>query len=348
MGKISKEEYEEAQEEDEFYLLNDVIGKGGLESAYESELRGEYGRRQVEVDSYGTLKSVVAEDADIPGRSLILSIDKDFQEFIRKRLEKTLQAVGSKAGTVVALDPQSGDVLALVSSPSFDPNLFAQGISQDEYSALLNDEGRPLFHRAVSGTYPPGSTVKPMVAAVALDEGVITQSDIIVDRGVIEVPHEYTPDIIYSFVGWNRDGLGAMDVFSAIAKSSDIYFYTISGGHNDRDGLGKERLAAGYRLFGLGSPLGIDMPGESAGLVLNRRMEDRSKRGVLVPRRHVPHGNWAGRCIVDSTSSCFLDFNACKRRNHVPASRCPEALRCNHRRHDGYSTGSAARESDFR
>ncbi len=267
VGRISQEEYDDADAKDSFYLLDDVIGKSGLEAQYEDPLRGTYGRRQVEVDSLGTLKSVVAEQAALPGASLVLSIDKDFQAFTRERLQGAMQAAGSKAGSVVALDPRTGDVLAMVSLPSYDPNLFARGISQEAYRALLADEGRPLFNRAVVGTYPPGSTIKPVVAATALEEGVITSSTTVVDRGSIQVQHEYNPAITYLFVGWNRAGLGTMNLFSAIAKSSDIYFYAVSGGYGDIAGLGRERLAAGFRKFGLGSRLGIDLPAEAPGLV---------------------------------------------------------------------------------
>ena len=267
VGSISREEYIEQSEAGDFYLLNDVIGKNGLESYYESELRGQYGRKQVEVDSLGTLKSIVAEEPDVSGESLILSIDKDFQAYSRERLQEAMDASGSKAGSVVAMDPRTGDILALVSLPAYDPNLFSEGISQKEYTQLLEDEGRPLFHRAVMGTYPPGSTVKPMVGAIAIDAGVVDATTTVEDRGQIRVQHEYNPEIFYTFVGWNRSGLGVMDFFSAVAKSSDIYFYVVSGGFEDREGLGKERLAEGYRSFGLGSPLGIDLPSEAGGLV---------------------------------------------------------------------------------
>lgn len=267
VGRISQEEYAQAQEQNQQYLLDDTIGKGGLESQYESLLRGVYGRRQVEVDSYGGLVHVAAQDAAVPGATLTLSIDAEFQQEAQRRLQATLDRFGSDAGAVVAMDPMTGRILALVSAPTFDPNLFVEGISQEQYSDLANDPQRPLFHRAVMGQYPPGSTVKPMLAAAAMDEGIITPQTTIIDEGVIQVPNQYDPSIVYEYVGYERRPLGPVNIYSAIARSSDIFFYYIAGGFGDFTGLGAHRLASAYTRFGMGSPLGIDLPSEASGRI---------------------------------------------------------------------------------
>jgi penicillin-binding protein 2 len=169
----------------------------------------------------------------------------------------------------VALDPRTGAVLALVSLPGYNNNLFAEGISNQDYQNLLNDKALPLFNRAIAGTYAPGSTVKPMVSIAALEENIVTENTVITDRGVLTIPNQFTPSILYNFYGWKRSGLGPMTVRSAIAESSDIYFYTVAGGHPSSSikGLGAEKLAEYYRKFGLGRQTGIDLQGEKTGVV---------------------------------------------------------------------------------
>src|SRR6185369_7803060 len=120
-------------------------------------------------------------------------------------------------------------ILALVSLPGFDNNLFAHGITSMAYSGLVNDKNLPLFNRALAGTYPPGSTVKPMVGLAALEEGIITPSTVINDRGVLVIPNQFDPSISYNFYGWTHTGLGAVNIYQAIAQSDDIYFYTVAG-----------------------------------------------------------------------------------------------------------------------
>jgi penicillin-binding protein 2 len=148
--------------------------------------------------------------------------------------------------------------------------MFARGISGNEYSALLNDPNNPLLNRVVGGTYPPGSTVKPMLAQAALEEGVVKPDTKVLDDGVVRIGS-------YSFYGYERSGLGIMDVYSAIAKSSDIYFYTVGGGNpkTDIQGLGPEKIAEWYKKFHLGAPLGIDIPNEKAGLVPDPEWKER-------------------------------------------------------------------------
>jgi penicillin-binding protein 2 len=265
IGKLSPEEYGVNAEDG--YLFSDVIGKNGIELTYESYLRGEHGKRQVEVDSLGRVEHVLATKDPQSGNNLVLSIDLDVQQKVAEFLEKGMRAAGSSKAVAVMIEPSTGNVLAMVDIPSYDNNLFSGGIAADAYRELLEDPHRPLFHQSVSGVYPPGSVIKPVVASAALQEGIVTPQTTIVDTGRISVPNQYNPDIVYDFVGWDLSGLGPMNVYSAIAKSSDIYFYTISGGFKDFEGLGLNRMIEYMTLYQLGARLGIDLPHEAAGLI---------------------------------------------------------------------------------
>jgi penicillin-binding protein 2 len=248
------------------YRQNDFIGKLGIELSYEKYLRGIDGERQVEVDASGRPVKVLGNLDPQPGDVVQLSINQGLQQVLYDSFIKHSPKV---RGAAVALNPKTGEVLALLSLPGFDNNLFAQGISSVDYQKLTSDASLPLFNRAISGTYPPGSTSKLMAATAALQEGIVTPSTVIVDRGVLVVPNQFIPGQEYRFNGWKPQGLGPMTVRSAIAQSSDIFFYTTAGGQPGTgiDGLGAEKLAAYYRKFGLGNTLGIDLQGEKPGLV---------------------------------------------------------------------------------
>ncbi len=258
-GKITQDELD--SHPDQGYMLNDYIGKTGLEIEYENYLRGIVGQRQIEIDAQGNYKKTLAEVPSSPGENIKLNIDYDLQKVIYDSLKKVLDSHNMTKGAAVATDPKTGKVLALVSFPSFDNNLFAQGISQTDYSALINNKDHPLLNRVIAGQYPPGSTVKPMMAMAGLSEGVITPETQIKDDGVIRVGN-------FTFYGYEHSGLGIMNVYSAIARSSDIYFYTLGGGRAGTNiaGLGPDRIAEWFRKFHVGSALGIDLPGEKNGL----------------------------------------------------------------------------------
>ncbi|MGE5298368.1 MAG: penicillin-binding protein 2 [Acidobacteriaceae bacterium] len=260
-GKINDDEMKEVAGKN--YLLNDYIGKTGLEQVYEDYLRGTPGQKPSEIDAQGKFKKNLPEIPAIPGKNIKLNIDYDLQKVLYDSLMKVMDKYKKTKAAAVATNPKTGQVLAFISLPGFDTNQFARGISQDEYKALSEDKSIPMLNRAISGTYPPGSTVKPMLAIAGLTEGVITPTTKILDDGVIRVGS-------FSFYGYARGGLGLMDVYSAIARSSDIFFYTVGGGSAKsvvKDGLGPERLAEWYRKFHLGSTLGIDLPQEKPGLV---------------------------------------------------------------------------------
>ncbi len=247
------------------YVLEDFVGKDGLEAQYESVLKGQNGTDRLEVDSAGRVVKSLGQRQPVPGQTLQLGIDKGLQEV----LYREFAARGRTKGAAVAIDVKTGEVRALVSVPGFDSNKFAPGISKKDYQKLLDDTGKPLFNRAIAAQLPPGSTVKMMVGLAALEEGVVKEDTVIVDTGKITVPNQYFPDIKYDFVGWKRTGLGPMTVRSAIARSSDIYFYIVGGGHPSSpvNPLGIDRLSAYYRKFALGRLSGIDLPGEKPGVV---------------------------------------------------------------------------------
>ncbi|MFH2105502.1 MAG: penicillin-binding protein 2, partial [Parcubacteria group bacterium] len=275
VGKITEAEFDELQTDD--YQSTDWLGKSGLENYYEQELRGQHGKEQVEVDSRGKVKEVVAVNEPVAGSDLILTIDKEIQIKINEIVTDSLEEIGAKKAAVVILEPHSGKILSLTSVPTYDNNVFTGGILSEDYDRLINDEDKPLFNRVVNGTYPPGSTIKPVVATAALEEGIINEHTVIEDTGSISVPNKYNPDVVYNFVGWNLAGLGPMDVYSAVAKSSDIYFYVVGGGYESREGLGAEKLEKYYQKFGLGSKTGIDLPGEKLGLIPTPEWKEKEK-----------------------------------------------------------------------
>jgi penicillin-binding protein 2 len=263
-GLISETEFNERTGQG--YEPNDFIGKSGIELSYEQYLRGVNGAKQVEVDASGRPVKVIGSIEPQPGHVVQLNINQGLQQVLYDAFQKNSTRV---KGAAVAMNPKTGEVLALLSLPGYDNNLFAHGISSVDYQKLTTDPLLPLFNRAIAGVFPPGSTVKPVVAAAALQEGVVKENTIINDRGVLVIPHQFDPNQRYNFYGWKRDGLGPMTVRSAIAKSSDIYFYTAVGGHPSSpiDGLGVERLSQYYRKFGAGKTTGIDLQGEKSGLV---------------------------------------------------------------------------------
>lgn len=275
-GKISQEELRKHKN----YLLNDYIGKAGLELYYENILRGKNGREQIEVSSIGKPVRILAKEEPEAGKNLILSINRDLQRKMYETLRDGMIKAGARRAAAIALNPQNGEILGMISLPSYDNNLFAKGISEEDYQRLNQDPDRPLFTRSISGTYPPGSTIKPVMAAAGLQEGIITKDTIINDTGVITVPHEYNPDIVYTFYGWNRGGLGPMNVFSALAKSSDIYFYILGGGQKSLGikGLGTEKIAEYFKKFGMESKLGIDLPNEAEGLIPTPKWKEEFKK----------------------------------------------------------------------
>ena len=260
IGRISAEEWKEKPE----YRPVDVIGKSGIEKSYESELKGISGREQIEVDASGKPVRFLARVEPVAGKNISLSIDWELQKQMYGAVKSQVERSGAKAGSGIALDPQTGEVLAAVNYPTYDANLFAKGIKQDEYNKLLNNDAKPLLNRVTSGNYPVGSVIKPFISAAALQENVVTSSTTISDNGKIEVQNIYDPSVVYTFKGWKPEGIGNVNVVRAIEQSSDIYFYQVGGGYKGFQGLGERRLLDWYSKFGFGKKTGLDIE-ESAG-----------------------------------------------------------------------------------
>jgi penicillin-binding protein 2 len=253
-GKIRPEELKDNPD----YILTDYIGKYGIEKSYESKLRGKNGTQRIEVDSVGKINREVGIIRPEPGSDLILNIDAELQKKIFDSISSILEKNQLKTAAAVAMNPKDGSVLAIVSNPSFDNNLFASGISSEQYRQLMEDSLRPMFNRAISGEYAPGSTVKPLLAGAALKEGTITEQTQVESRGGISIGG-------YTFGDWKAHGF--TDVRRAIAVSSDVFFYSVGGGYGNVRGLGMEKMKEYYNLFGLGSKTGIDIPGEEDGFI---------------------------------------------------------------------------------
>lgn len=263
-------------EQNPSYFLTEKIGKNGLEAIYEEILRGQPGRRFLEVDSLGRLKGEVAEQKPQDGQGLLLAVDSRLQEALYDSVKNVLRDRRLKKAAALALDPKTGGILAMVSFPDFDNNLFAQWLSAKDYDKLLNDPAQPLFNRAISGQYAPGSTIKPLIGSAALQEKVISPATKIFDSGELVLINQYNPDIVYRFADWKAHGV--VDIYSAIAQSCDVFFYTIGGGYGNIKGLGVDRLAQYFKLFGLGGILGIDLPGEAKGLVPDEQWKQSVKK----------------------------------------------------------------------
>lgn len=257
IGKINSQELKDNPD----YLMTDYIGKNGLEYSYEKWLKGKHGQRRVEVDSGGDIQEELGITNPQSGSKLILNINADLQkkayEILKKTLEENQEA---KAASLVAINPQNGGVMAMVNFPSYNNNLFSEGISQEAFSQLTEDERKPLLNRAASGEYPPGSIFKPMIAAAALEEKTIAQHTTINCPGNISIGQWNFPD-------WKAHGV--TDVKKAIAESCDVFFYSVGGGWEGIKGLGMNKMKNYVNLFGPGNLTGVDIPGESAGNVPN-------------------------------------------------------------------------------
>ena len=267
IGKISEADL--ANYDSAVYSLSDLVGKTGLEQIYETELRGTKGERRVEIDAGGRKIDVVSEEAAIPGENLVLGIDAALQQSLYDALAEKTAEVGSPGGAAVALDPRTGQIRALVSYPSYDANTFVQGISVDDYAVLTGDERKPLFNKAVSGEYPSGSTFKLIVAAAALQAGIVSEQTTVQSTGGVHVGPRVYED-------WKKGGHGTTDIYKALAESVNTYFYLAGGGTYNEEtreisgGLGIDRIHDYAEQFGLGQVTGIDLNSEASGFVPSR------------------------------------------------------------------------------
>jgi penicillin-binding protein 2 len=247
------------------YYDTEEKGLAGLEAAYNELLAGANGQLLTETDALGRVRS---EGTVVPAReggALALSIDADLERLFARAIADVAGREGFIAGAGVLMDVTTGAVRAIVSYPSYDPNVLANGGPSDVIAAYADNRGRPFLDHAVQGVYVPGSIVKPFVASGALTDGIITPNTIVEDPGFLSLPDPYHPGKTFIYKGWRA--LGLVDVRRAIAWSSDVFFYSVGGGFGSQRGLGIDRLAYWYQQFGLGAPTGIDLPSEAKGLV---------------------------------------------------------------------------------
>lgn len=257
VARINKKDLQKLSEagQDANYAATHFIGKLGVEKFHEEILHGQVGYQEVEVNSQGRIIRTLNFEPPIPGQDLVLNIDVNMQLEAQKALE-------GRRGSIVALDPSSGGVIALYSNPSYDPNLFVHGISSKNYKALLDSTDRPLINRATQGQYPPASTVKPHLALVGLEEEVITPEYRMFDRGRYQLKN-----VSHVWRDWNPHGHGWVNVTSAIEQSCDTYFWDMSYR------LGIDRISESMGEFGFGEYTGIDLYEESDGILPSRGLK---------------------------------------------------------------------------
>lgn len=247
------------------YYDTDETGLAGLEHMYDDQLTGKNGQLLTEVDALGRVRS---EGIVVPaqvGRTIALSLDANLERLFARAIVETANRTGFIAGAGVIMEVDTGAVRAIVSHPSYDPNVMVGGGPAEVIASYSTNQGRPFLDHAVQGVYAPGSVVKPLVASGALTDGTITPSTVINDPGFLSLPDPYHPGKTFIYKGWKP--LGLMDVRSAIAWSSDIFFYSVGGGFGAQKGLGIDRLGYWYQQFGLGEKTGIDLPSEAKGLI---------------------------------------------------------------------------------
>jgi len=245
IGEINEDQLKEARSHG--YRMGDYIGQAGVEKQFERALRGEKGAREVEVDALGRELQLVQEREPGPGMNLVLTLDLELQQLVEEEM-------AGQAGSIVVIDPRNGEILAMVSKPAYDPNLFVTGMSHADWMRLLKDPRKPLQNRTIQAQYPPGSTYKIVMAIAGLEEGVITPKTTVHCNGLFPFGNRVFRD-------WKRGGHGPVNVHSALVQSCDVFFYTL--GHR----LGIDTIARYAKGFGLGSPTGLDPIHEKPGLV---------------------------------------------------------------------------------
>lgn len=268
LGKLNDQEFIDLRNSG--YLLSDNLGKTGIEKTYESILRGQYGKKKVEVNAAGQEQNVVAQEAPTSGKNLYLSIDIEAQKKLEDLIKQMAAATKKNRFSAVALNPQNGEIIALVSWPTYNNNLFSEGISRADYEKYISDPDKPLFNRAIAGAFPSGSTIKLVVAAAALEEGIINVHTAILSAGGIQVGDWFFPD-------WKAGGHGVTDVTKAIAWSINSFFYYVGGGYKNFVGLGADKLIGYMKKFGLAQKTGIDLPGENSGFLPSQEWKQETK-----------------------------------------------------------------------
>ncbi len=246
VGRINEKELKKL---DSNYSGTTHIGKLGVEKAYENELHGAVGVEQVETTAHGRALRVLGHTAPVNGKNIYLTLDIRLQAVAES-------ALAGKRGAVVAIDPKTGEILAFVSTPGYDPNLFVNGISSEDYRALRDSLDKPLINRALQGQYPPGSTVKPFYALAGLEYEKVKPNDSVSCRGFFTLP-----GVAHRYRDWKKEGHGTTNLDHAVVQSCDVYFYNLALM------LGIDKMAEFMTRFGLGHKTGIDIPGEMPGVM---------------------------------------------------------------------------------
>jgi penicillin-binding protein 2 len=254
VGRLDEQDLQRVESENQAgnYRGTTHIGKIGIERFYESRLHGTSGIEKVETNAQGRTLQVLERIDPVHGDDLVLSLDVAVQQ-------AAWDALGERPGSVVALDPKDGSVLAMVSKPAYDPNLFVHGISSAGYADILSAPGRPLFNRTLLGGYEPGSTIKPFIGLAGLELGVVNDSDEVFSGG-----EYYLPNVSRPYRDWKRGGHGSVNIYEALEESVNSYFYQLALD------LGIDRMHGYLARFGFGTPTGIDLLGESSGVLPSR------------------------------------------------------------------------------
>ena len=308
-GKISSTEYETKKEQG--YSLNDSIGKTGIEAAFEEYLRGVNGSKRLEMDSYGRISNEEEIEESSIGHSIVLTLDLDLQAMTEKVLKEMVLKIqnggfsnikydDARAGAAVVMDVKTGEVLALASYPTFNPEEFVDGISNKEYSEYFNNEDKPMFNRAIQGTYPPGSTFKMITGIAALESNTISVKDYVNDTGVFYLGHKPACWI------WNsrRQVHGKVNAETALKVSCNYYYYEVASK------MGIDTIAEYARKFGLGQKTGIELLGEVSGTVSSREYVDKLNSRPNATKRTWTIGDTLSSAIGQSYNS-FTPLQMC-------------------------------------
>lgn len=248
-----------------FYFRTEYIGRNGVEAAYDDDLRGTNGSKIVVVNALNKVEGEHAISSSMDGKEINLSIDAALSEAMYEIISTSSAKAGFRSGAAAIMDVKTGEILAMTSFPSYDPEVMADGFDVEKIDSYNNDDRLPFLNKMISGAYTPGSIVKPFVAYAALSEKIIDPMKTIISTGEIVIPNPYNPSNPSRFTDWRAHGI--MTMREAIAFSSNVYFYIIGGGFGDQKGLGITKMAEYYRLFGMGSPTGINIAQEQVGVV---------------------------------------------------------------------------------
>ena len=310
LGKVNKKEMDNFNSHERYSIHH--TGKSGIELQYEKQLRGKSGMKTVEVNAEGRFLRVTGVKEALSGKDIHLTLDKDLQSV-------AYEALGDAEGAVVAIDPRNGDVLAMVSKPVFNPNQFMHGFSKHEYKNLLADSSSLFFHRAISGQYPPGSTIKPIIALAALEHR-ITSPNHYINAG----PYYVVPGYTRKFRDWLEDGHGKVNLRSSIAQSCDVFFYDLSYR------LGIDKISTFMSEFGLGALTNIELNNEASGLVPSREWKLKHLQQKWYPEETVITGIGQGYLLLTPLQLAVMTATIANHGKRVQ----PRLLKTHPSRHD--------------